>query len=209
MSVTFFNTHFNIVYADISTGEISIKKALRENEVLDIIESILPSEIILPKTQEYEFILKTNKKNLVTFIDNKYLEIESASNYFEKTYRFDKKLSLTNFSIDEKISLGAIIKYIAFTQNEKTPVMLFPQRNKIDDELKDLFTNSERQVTGKVEHFLDKNSFTDNIIYWTSNHQNDLVSLTCYDWSDATEYEDQLRIEAYTDEYYKWLVSLE
>ena len=30
------------------------------------------------------------------------------------------------------------------------------QRNKIDDELKDLFTNSERQVTGKVEHFLDK-----------------------------------------------------
>ena len=49
MSVTFFNTHFNIVYADISTGEISIKKVLRENEVLDIIESILPSEIILPK----------------------------------------------------------------------------------------------------------------------------------------------------------------
>ena len=135
MSVTFFNTHFNIVYADISTGEISIKKALRENEVLDIIESILPAEIILPKTQEYEFILKTNKKNLVTFIDNKYLDIESASNYFEKTYRFDKKLSLTNFSIDEKISLGATIKYIAFTQNEKTPVMLFPQRNKIDDYL--------------------------------------------------------------------------
>ena len=77
MSVIFFNTHFNIVYADISTGEISIKKALRENEVLDSIESILPAEIILPKTQEYEFILKTNKKNLVTFIDNKYLEIES------------------------------------------------------------------------------------------------------------------------------------
>ena len=135
MSVTFFNTHFNIVYADISTGEITIKKALIENEVTDIIESILPSEIILPKTQEYEFILKTNKKNIVTFVDNKYLDIESASNYFEKTYRFDKKLSLTNFSVDEKISLGATIKYIAFTQNEKTPVMLFPQRNEIDDYL--------------------------------------------------------------------------
>ena len=83
------------------------------------------------------------------------------------------------------------------------------QRNKIDDELKDLFTNSERQVTGKVEHFLDKNSFTDNIIYWTSNTQNDLISLTCYDWSNLTGYEDQLRIEAYTDEYYQWLSSLE
>ena len=83
------------------------------------------------------------------------------------------------------------------------------QRNKIDDELKDLFTNSERQVTGKVEHFLDKNSFTDNIIYWTSNTKNDLISLTCYDWSDSTGYKDQLRIEAYTDEYYQWLSSLE
>ena len=61
MSVTFFISHFNIVYADISTGEISIKKAFTENEALDIIESILPSEIVLPKTQEYNFILKTNK----------------------------------------------------------------------------------------------------------------------------------------------------
>ena len=37
--------------------------------------------------------------------------------------------------LDEKISLGATIKYIAFTQNEKTPFMLFPQRNKIYDYL--------------------------------------------------------------------------
>ncbi len=83
------------------------------------------------------------------------------------------------------------------------------ERNKIDDEIKSLFTNSERQVTGKVEHFLDKNSFTDNIIYWASNTKNDLISLTCYDWSEATGYKDQLRIEAYTDEYYQWLSSLE
>tara|TARA_Y100000741_G_scaffold318737_1_gene266121 strand:- start:96 stop:665 length:570 start_codon:yes stop_codon:yes gene_type:complete len=83
------------------------------------------------------------------------------------------------------------------------------ERNKIDEDIKSLFTNSERQVTGKVEHFLDKNSFTDNIVYWTSNTKNDLISLTCYDWSDASGYRDQLRIEAYNDEYYKWLSSLE
>ena len=82
------------------------------------------------------------------------------------------------------------------------------ERNKIDEKLKGLFSNSERQVTGKIEHFLDKNSFTDNIVYWTSNTKNDLISITCYDWSDATEYKDQLRIEAFSDEYYKWLNSL-
>ena len=39
-----------------------------------------------------------------------------------------------------------------------------------------MFINSDRQVTGKVPHFLDKDSFTDNIIYWTSKTQNDLIS---------------------------------
>ena len=83
------------------------------------------------------------------------------------------------------------------------------KRNKIDVDLKGLFTNSEKQETGRVEHFLDKNSFTDNIIYWTSNTKNDLISLTCYDWSDDTGYRDQLRVETYSDEYHKWLSSLE
>ena len=83
------------------------------------------------------------------------------------------------------------------------------ERNKIDEELTNMFINSDRQVTGNIPHFLDKDSFTDNIIYWTSNTKNDLISLTCYDWSDATGYRDQLRIEAYDDEYYKWLSSLE
>ena len=134
MSVTFFKTHFNIVYADISTGEINIKKALTENEVSEIIDNISPSELILPNRQEYEFILKTKKK-IVTFIENNYLDIESYSKYFEKAYTHDKNLPINSFDIDEKISLGATIKYIAFTQNEKTPAMFFPLKNKIGDYL--------------------------------------------------------------------------
>ena len=134
MSVTFFKTHFNIVYADISTGEINIKKALTENEVSEIIDNISPSELILPNRQEYEFILKTKKK-IVTFIENSYLDIESYSKYFEKAYTHDKNLPINSFDIDEKISLGATIKYIAFTQNEKTPAMFFPLKNKIGDYL--------------------------------------------------------------------------
>ena len=33
------------------------------------------------------------------------------------------------------------------------------KRDKIDNEIKKLFINSQRQVTGDIEHFLDKNSF--------------------------------------------------
>ena len=83
------------------------------------------------------------------------------------------------------------------------------KRDKIDNEIKNLFINSQRQVTGDIEHFLDKNSFTNNIAYWTSETKNDYISLTCYDWSEQSGYKDQLRIEVYSDEYYSWLSKLE
>ena len=82
------------------------------------------------------------------------------------------------------------------------------KRDKIDNEIKSLFINSQRQVTGDIEHFLDKNSFTNNIAYWTSETKNEYISLTCYDWSEQSGYKDQLRIEAYSDEYYSWLSKL-
>ena len=83
------------------------------------------------------------------------------------------------------------------------------KRDKIDNEIKKLFINSQRQVTGDIEHFLDKNSFTNNIAYWTSETKNDYISLTCYDWSEQSGYKDQLRIEVYSDEYYSWLSKLQ
>ena len=82
-------------------------------------------------------------------------------------------------------------------------------RDEIDIEVENLFENSEKQITGTIEHFLDKESFVNHVAYWTSKTSNDYVSLTCYDWSNKSGYDDQLRIEAYSDEYYQWLVSLE
>ncbi len=82
-------------------------------------------------------------------------------------------------------------------------------RDEIDGEIEELFKNSEKQITGTVEHFLDKDSFVNHVAYWTSNNSYDYVSLSCYDWSDKSGYDDQLRVEAYSDEYYRWLQSLE
>ena len=83
------------------------------------------------------------------------------------------------------------------------------KRDEINNQVENLFKESEQQLTGTIEHFLDKDSFVDHIAYWTSKTSNDYVSLTCYDWSKKSGYGDQLRIEAYSDEYYKWLSSLQ
>ena len=82
-------------------------------------------------------------------------------------------------------------------------------RDEIDIEVENLFENSEKQITGTIEHFLDKESFVNHVAYWTSKTSNDYVSLTCYDWSNKSGYDDQLRVEAYSDEYHQWLLSLE
>ena len=108
------------------------------------------------------------------------------------------KTSDNNYSL---IELSGFI-FIPFAECKE-------KRNKIDNETKNLFINSQRQATGDIEHFLDKNSFTNNIAYWTSETKNDYISLTCYDWSEQSGYKDQLRIEAYSDEYYSWLLTLE
>ena len=55
------------------------------------------------------------------------------------------------------------------------------KRDKINNQVENLFKESEQQLTGTIEHFLDKDSFVDHIAYWTSETSNDYVSLTCYD----------------------------
>ena len=82
------------------------------------------------------------------------------------------------------------------------------KRDEINIEVEDIFNESKKQISGTTEHFLDKKSFVDHVAYWTSETLNDYVSLTCYDWSKSSGYRDQLRIEAYSHEYYEWLLSL-
>ena len=82
------------------------------------------------------------------------------------------------------------------------------KRDEINNQVENLFKESDQQITGTIEHFLDKDSFVDHIAYWTSKNSNDYVSLTCYDWSNQIGYNDQLRIEVYSNEYYEWLSSI-
>ena len=83
------------------------------------------------------------------------------------------------------------------------------KRDQINNEIEDLFEDSQKQVTGNIEHFLDKKSFTNNIAYWPSKTLNDFISFTCYDWSKESGHEDQFRVEVFSDEYYNWLLLLE
>ena len=80
------------------------------------------------------------------------------------------------------------------------------KRESIDKETRLLFKNLTRNATGDHKHYLDKSTKVNHIVYQFSN--NGYISLTCYDWSKKSGYNDQLRLEIYSNEYLEWLKSL-
>ena len=55
--------NFSLAWIDISTGEISLKKCLDENQVMSFLEEIRPSEIIYSSKYVEEKLLETLRKN--------------------------------------------------------------------------------------------------------------------------------------------------
>ena len=121
----------------------------------------------------------------------------------EKTGKYDW-IAMSFKTSDKRYSIIEITGFV-FMQFDKC----LKKRDEIDKEIESLFNKSEKQITGNTEHFLDKKTIVNHVAYWTSKKLNNHVSLTCYDWSKQSGYDDQLRIEAISDEYYAWLASLQ
>ena len=140
----------------------------------------------------------------------KFFEAEQGNNKeVARFYIREKKdnydwITMSYKTNDKKYSVIELSGFIFIPFNE-----CLKKRDEINNQVENLFKESDQQITGTVEHFLDKDSLVDHIAYWTSKTSDDYVSLTCYDWSKKSGYGDQLRIEAYSDEYYKWLSSLQ
>ncbi len=130
MNIISFKNYYNIVYADISTGEINLKKLFNKKDVLECIENISPSELLIPETQDYDFITTERKKKLVTYLQDSYLDPIKCEKCFKNTYSKNKKIKKLKFDKEEIIALGATINYFMYTQNGKIPAMSLPVRDK-------------------------------------------------------------------------------
>ena len=139
--------------------------------------------------------------------NNKVFEVEQKNNKEVSRYYIYKNTGnydymTASFKTNDKqykiIELSGFIN-LSFKDCKK-------KRKNIDKELKLLFENLEREKSGDLKHHLDKSSKVNHIVYWFNN--NEYISLTCYDWSKKSGYEDQLRLEIYNSEYMEWLKSL-
>ena len=139
--------------------------------------------------------------------NNKVFEVEQKTNkevarYYIRENTGDYNIITVSFKTDDKqykiIELSGFI-YASYGECKK-------KRESIDKETRLLFKNLTRNATGDHKHYLDKSTKVNHIVYQFSN--NGYISLTCYDWSKKSGYNDQLRLEIYSNEYLEWLKSL-
>ncbi len=109
-SLYFNDSQYSLVYADLSTFEIEATSFNSLRELKSEIDSINPSEILVPSTIDDKIF----ESFLVKKIDEKYYNEDSANS----TISIFKSFSFINSSIDTniKISLGALLSYIIETQ---------------------------------------------------------------------------------------------
>ena len=180
----------NIAYAD-DISDFELEGFSVNASLLDF----LSEDQILKKT-EYELEQKNNKQ--MGFVSFNNIDMKSDNFLLIKAWYNTK---------DPEYKIKSISAFVdTYIDIDKCLV----QKDKIVNEVKNIFTNTERYDEGWAEHAFDKNSRT-NITYFLFTYTqstSSFIRIGCYDWSKSTGYDDQLRIEITTEDYYNWLFNL-
>ena len=152
-----------------------------------------------------DYISENEIKNKINYHkeqgnDKKVGHIENvvpSKNYFQVNAEFKtddkiyKILSLTGF-----VDINANIKKCK------------SKKKKIVSEISDLFQDVKKWDTGKQIHEFDKSSTYEGTIFQFKSTGTEFIRVQCYDWSKKSGYQDQLRIEIVSADYYEWLRNL-
>ena len=85
------------------------------------------------------------------------------------------------------------------------------KKSKIVSEISDIFNETEKWDTGNKTHEFDETSTYNGTVFEfdTGSSKSEFIRVQCYDWSKETGYDDQLRLEIVSRDYYEWLSSLQ
>ena len=123
-----------------------------------------------------------------------------------------------NFENYRRIKIGyktndqyfKIILITAFVDINRDINKCIIKKQEITKDLKNIFNNHDFEDSGWEQHAFDATSRTNSSIFYFSTNSNydSFVRVICYDWSKESGYNDQLRVELVSSEYYEWLSSL-
>ena len=159
------------------------------------IEGISVGDSLLDYFEEEEI----KKAELNYYNDNEfvpvYIEDENKfSNYSGVQFHYKNS--------DENFKIFSIEGIIWFKNNFDGCIK---KQKEIDEELKTMFPNTERQISGIKSHRQDKSgkSKFSGIDYFFQT--GDITSITCYDWTKKMKHPDNLRVGIITEEFQTWI----
>tara|TARA_Y100000996_G_scaffold311528_1_gene247912 strand:+ start:213 stop:809 length:597 start_codon:yes stop_codon:yes gene_type:complete len=149
-------------------------------------------------------------------INKTYYEIEQGNNKEMGFVNFtDKEINLNNFFLvkawykknDPKFTIYSLSAFVDINDNIDICV---DKKNEIVKDIKSVFTNIDPIEEGWVKHDFDHKSKTNTTFFFFtySDKTTSFIRVACYDWSQSSGYDDQLRIEIVTEEYYSWLLNV-
>ena len=156
----------------------------------DSVLNFLSVEEILKKKQ-YHKEQGNNKR--VAHITN----IKSSNQYLQINVEFK-----TN---DKNFIIIAITGFVDINRDIKK---CYSKKNEIVNAISSQFVDISPRNTGKQKHEFDNSSTYEGDVFQFKTDGKEFIRVQCYDWSKKSGYEDQLRLEIVSSEYYKWLESL-
>ena len=150
--------------------------------------------------------------SLLDYFSAKEIRKSLVRNYKSDKYKTAEFLNLKSFKKYDSLNINFLKK-----DNKKTIYAIHGMKdyNNIDNclndkkdissEIEDLFNNVSIDENDKKKHVGDKSGKSFTYDYYITLQNKDLISVSCYDWSKKSGYQDHLRISIVEKKFLDWI----
>ena len=150
--------------------------------------------------------------SLLNYFTKKEIRKSLVRNYKSDKYKTAEFLNLKSFKKYDSLNINFLKK-----DNKKTIYAIhgmksynniencLNDKSDISSEIEDLFNNVSIDENDKKKHVGDKSGKSFTYDYYITLQNKDLISISCYDWSKKSGYQDHLRISIVEKKFLDWI----
>ena len=150
--------------------------------------------------------------SLLDYFSKKEIRKSLVRNYKSDKYKTAEFLNFKSFKKYDSLNINFLKK-----DNKKTIYAIHGMKDynnienclndktKISLEIEDLFNNVSVDENDKKKHIGDKSGKSFTYDFYITLQNKDLISVSCYDWSKKSGYQDHLRISIVEKRFLDWI----
>ena len=150
--------------------------------------------------------------SLLDYFTKKEIRKSLVRNYKSDKYKTAEFLNLKSFKKYDSLNINflkkdnkKIIYAIHGMKDYDNIKNCLNDKSDISSEIEDLFNNVSIDENDKKKHVGDKSGKSFTYDYYITLQNKDLISISCYDWSKKSGYQDHLRISIVDKRFLDWI----